>query len=264
MADYSGEPEPPKRSLSYKNGVKLVSEKPLGKADTWTFYYNYEHNGINVKLGDCVFIAHATEEEVAKAMVVHKKRGIVPKATLPYAYALRVQYIIKDEEGNVYISGYYLYTSDEIKREQEKEELEEREVKLNMSLRTFNAKIKAYPNFYASVVDSHVWAPIHTVTDQFAVLYEREYNSGQLTMFKPSLVYPLVFNYSYIKKEISLVRMGTDIYHRACQSPLVFKPFDVKPLKALTCPKRALPLALTDVGENTKKRKVGSKKKVVP
>jgi hypothetical protein len=219
--DYVDEQEPPGR---FANGVRSISENPRGSPSEWTYFYNYQHkDGFNVKLGDGVYVAQHTKDENAAALELQKIAKKKPRAVIPYAYALRVDYIIEDTEKNVFVSGFHLFSSKQMAGE-EKIELEFHVESEDES--AYRENLKKFPKAMANVTDSRGWAPIDAITKLFCPLYLKDYKYGEPTMFNKADVFPVIFNYTYNDKGVELAKYSENFYSKRCSNPKMFRPFD--------------------------------------
>ncbi|KAI1288427.1 hypothetical protein HDE_09343 [Halotydeus destructor] len=222
--------------ISMLDYMRLVPQVPTKNPSTWKFFYNYERNkndmdsGFNVKLGDLVYIAQATDEEMSQARTLiqrHRKAiAYVPKDKRDikkFAYAMRIEYII-EEAGIPFISGYNFYSPEQVQKRQA--EMEQRrstpknakEVELE---RRFLKSVEEQPKQLILVNDYNSWAPLNSVTATASVFLRDDFEAGKATGYGKDATFLSCWQYSYRDNVLDVYTK--DKYHRRCKNDVVFK-----------------------------------------
>lgn len=188
----------------------MVSEIPTTDPKKWTFLFNFynENTGMNIKLGDTVYLPQVARNE-------SKGTKSKTKKSLPYAYAIRVEYIIKEPTGRVYISGYHIYSMNQFKYFNENED----------NLPGFKRCKDKYDDFYIIIDGIAGWFPAHIVTNDFCAFSEEDFEQGGNSRFSESKTYPLLFYYHYVERDcLKYDPKQATIPYSACRRTSTWKP----------------------------------------
>ncbi|KAI1278147.1 hypothetical protein HDE_14480 [Halotydeus destructor] len=137
-------------------------EMPKGYPSEWTYFMNHDHEYVmyeskdgrrvsrklNVKTGDCVYLMDKDAKGQSHSRV----------------FAMRVQYIVGDVHGKIFISGYDLYNPRQVADRNGKARVEQ----------IFEGK----PKMMFTDTDNLVWSPLEAVTGELVLLFKQDFDRG--------------------------------------------------------------------------------------
>lgn len=194
-------------------------EFPCVPVKDWCFFYNYQlQKGsklINVKLGDIVEV-----EKIPPRTGKKKRKSIVcatPKKKL--VYFLRVLYIVRDKDNNVFLSGNQFYSKTTVLRK------EGGNLKtIGEYNRLFEDDWDKFKDFFVAVTDFDTWVPLKAVNKIWCGLLRSEFDAGRPTYVSKISVIPILFTYEDQEPgSLKAFDEDSEIYHRHCKSSLMWK-----------------------------------------